>query len=94
MSCPSFSDHGAMLSQGPRTKVWTWPCFSGAAVVFGRTWQRPGQCIHIFIYMYIDGLKLRMTFWKSPGVSEKLPFRRVGPKSHVFELFFRLENLE
>ena len=35
-----------------------------------------------------------MTFWKPPGVSEKLPFRRAGPKSHVFELFFRLENLE
>ena len=55
MSCRSFSDHGAMLSQGPRTKVWTWPCFSGAAVVFGRTWRRPGQCIHIFIYIYVYG---------------------------------------
>ena len=49
---------------------------------------------YVYIYIYINGLKLRMTFWKSPGVSEKLPFRRAGPKSHVFELFFRLENLE
>ena len=43
---------------------------------------------------YSAGLEHRMTFWESPGVSEKLPFRRAGPKSHVFELFFRLENLE
>ena len=35
-----------------------------------------------------------MTFWKPPGVSEKLPYWRAGPKSPVFELFFRLENLE
>ena len=46
------------------------------------------------LYIYSAGPKHRMTFWKSPGVSEKLPFRRAGPKSHVFELFFRLENLE
>ena len=48
---------------------------------------------YIYIYIYLDGLKLRMTFWKSPGVSEKLPFRRAGPKSHVFELFFSFGKL-
>ena len=42
---------------------------------------------------YSAGLKHRTTFWKSPGVSEKLPFRRAGPKSHVFELFFSFGKL-
>ena len=46
------------------------------------------------LWRLVEIIFLRMTFWKSPGVSEKLPFRRAGPKSHVFELFFRLENLE
>ena len=35
-----------------------------------------------------------MTIWKSLGVSEKLTCTPPGPKPHVFELFFRLENLE
>ena len=53
-----------------------------------------GAILYYIMLCYSAGLKHRMTFWKSPGVSEKLPFRRAGPKSHVFELFFRLENLE
>ena len=34
-----------------------------------------------------------MTFWNSPGVSEKLPFRCAGPKSHVFVFFFSFGKL-
>ena len=44
--------------------------------------------------IYTAGLKHRMTIWKSLGVSEKLTCSPPGPKPHVFELFFRLENLE
>ena len=40
------------------------------------------------------GPKHRMTIWKPLGVSEKLTCTPPGPKPHVFELFFRLENLE
>ena len=48
----------------------------------------------MIIYSYSAGLKHRMTIWKSLGVSEKLTCTPPGPKPHVFELFFRLENLE
>ena len=53
-----------------------------------------GTHTHTHIYIYSSGLKHRMTIWKSLGVSEKLTCCPPGPKPHVFELFFRLENLE